>query len=106
MSFTTDVLWQESTVLFDGKYDFIFLLTKSVAVGLFHQCQIKLMTLSARKQFIIFVYEHFVYEHFYYLNQQIFNFVFKVPFQLAVVDLNSSALIVRNVCDRHRILKR
>ncbi len=29
----------------------------------------------------------------------------KVTFQLAAVDLNSSTLIVRNLCDRHRILK-
>ncbi len=28
----------------------------------------------------------------------------KVTFQLAAVDLNSSTLMVRNLCDRHRIL--
>ncbi len=29
----------------------------------------------------------------------------KVTFQLAAVDLNSSALMVQNLCARHRILK-
>ncbi len=29
----------------------------------------------------------------------------KVTFQLAAVDLHSSTLMVRNLCDRHRILK-
>ncbi len=38
------------TIVFGGKYDLIFLLTKSAAVHLFHQYKIKL---------IISVYEHF-----------------------------------------------
>ncbi len=28
-----------------------------------------------------------------------------VTFQLAAVDLNSSSLMIKNLCDRHRILK-
>ncbi len=38
------------SILFGGKYDFIFLPTKSVAEGLFHELKIKLMTFSTRKQ--------------------------------------------------------
>ncbi len=39
------------SILFGGKYDFIFLLSKSTAVGLFHESKIKLMTI--RKEYYL-----------------------------------------------------
>ncbi len=47
-----NVLWylRIRTILFGDKYDFIFLLTKSAEVHLFHQYKIKLLIWSARKQ--------------------------------------------------------
>ncbi len=110
-----------------GKYDFILLPIKSAAVGFFHQCQIKLMTWSARKQYylgfwafsqfksIIFNFKKHVpckVSERFFNRKQSWPHTFlqpisgneenkhdEVTFQLAAVDLNSSALMVRNLCD-------
>ncbi len=59
MSFTTLLRFMVRihSVLFGGKYDITFLPTKSAAVGLICQSQIKLMTSLLEKN-IILVYEH------------------------------------------------
>ncbi len=56
-------------VLFDGKYDFIFLSTKSSAVGLFHEYNIKLMTCSARKQYYVSIWAFSQFKSMYILKK-------------------------------------